>query len=119
MRKPVWFLTLFLAVVAGVLGEEKIVGKEHDYDSEKLPEVIKVKAGDSIVVNFKNIKPKEVDECRVKSDNSDLMFKNEGTKANFQIIIRSDKVGKANVKWVIVLDSGITNAHKGQQVEFE
>ncbi len=117
MRTIFCLLTLALAVVTAVAEDGKNMGKQHDYDPEKLPEVIKVKAGDSIVLTYTKIKRESIESFELSSDNNDVTIKHS-VMGSVQIIIQSEKKGKAKVRWIITLDSGINVAHK-QQVEFE
>jgi hypothetical protein len=118
MWNMVTFIALAFASSACAADDGKAKDKRHDYDPAKLPSVVKVKAGESIVVTYK-IKPEDVEETKASSDKGDVTVKGEAGKASFQIVIRSDKKGKAKINWEIIQVNGRVEGWKDLEVEFE
>ena len=115
MWRIVIFIALAFVLSASAADDENAKNKRHDYDSAKLPSTVKVKAGESIVVTYK-IKPEDVEEIKAKSDNDDVRVKGEAGNADFRIVVRSDKKGKAKVHWAI---HQVTGRAEGSEIEVE
>jgi hypothetical protein len=98
--------------------EKKDDEKKHEYEPGKLPKVIKVKVGESIVVTHK-INPNNVEEMTGKSDNTSVTVKGQTGNGVVQITIRSDKKGKAKVGWEIHQTNGKVDGRQELEVEFE
>jgi hypothetical protein len=111
-------MVLALAAAAAANDEQKGEGKKHEYTPDKLPKLVKVKAGESIVVTH-NINPADVEEIKSKSDNADVTVQGKAVNGVVQITIRCDKKGKAKVGWEIVKITGRVDGRKELQVEFE
>src|SRR5262249_52149936 len=118
MRFLVGFVVVALVVVPAAAEEKKGAAKNHEYTLDKLPKLVKVKAGDSIVVTH-NINPADVEETTAKSDNTDVTVKGKAGNGVIQITIRSDKKGKAKVGWQIQQKNGRVDGRKDLEVEFE
>jgi hypothetical protein len=111
-------IVLALAVAASAAEDKKVEGKKHEYDPAKLPKVVKVKAGESIVVAHK-INPADVEEIKGKSDSRDVTVTGKAGNGVVEITIRSDKRGKAKVGWEIHQSNGRVDGRKELEVEFE
>jgi hypothetical protein len=114
------FGLVFLAVLVNFGGadDKKIEGKRHDYEPGTLPNKVKIKLGDSIVVTHK-IKPADVEEMQGSTDNTDVTVRGRKGKDTIEIIIQADKKGKAKVGWEIFLKNGRLEGRKDITVEFE
>jgi hypothetical protein len=113
MRAIASFFVLALVVVASGADEKK-EEKKHEYEAAKLPNVVKVKAGESIVVTYK-FPPKDLVDTEIKteSSNGDVKVKGEeAAKGVVEITIRSDKKGTAKVRWRIELANGTVHGPK-------
>jgi hypothetical protein len=111
-------MVVLLSLGAFVCAEDKKEGKKHEYEPDKLPRAVKVKAGESIVVTHK-INPADVEETRGKSDSKDVTVTGKGGNGVVEITIRSDKKGKAKVGWEIHQINGRVDGRKELEVEFE
>jgi hypothetical protein len=118
MRILFGFVVLALAIAAAAADEQKGGGKKHEYTLDKLPNVVKVKAGESIVVTH-NIKPADVEETKARSDNADVTVQGKAVNGAVQITIGSAKKEKAKVGWEIHQINGRVDGRKELQVEFE
>src|SRR6516162_5194035 len=98
MRVLFSYAVLAFAVTVVTAEDKNAEGKKHEYAPDKLPKVVKVKAGESIVVTHK-INPANVEEIKGKSDNRDVKVKGAPGNGVIQIIIKSDQKGKAKVGW--------------------
>src|SRR5262249_32600240 len=98
--------------------DTKAEGKEHENAPDKLPKVVKVKAGESIVVTYK-IDPDDVEEAKGKSKNKDVTVNAAAGNGVVQITITSGQEGKAKVGWEIHQVNGRVDGHKELEVEFE
>jgi hypothetical protein len=117
MREMLSFFVLMLAALACVADEKK-EGKKHEYEPGKLPKVVKLKAGDSIVVTYK-INPADVEDIKSKSDNGDVTVTTEAGNGVIKINVRLGKKGQAQIEWVITQANGKVEGVKELKIEFE
>jgi hypothetical protein len=118
MRVLFSYAVLAFAVTVVTAEDKKAEGKKHEYAPDKLPKVVKVKAGESIVVTHK-INPADVEETKGKSDNKDVTVRAAAGNGVVQITIKSDQKGKAKVGWEIHQVNGRVDGCKELEVEFE
>ena len=118
MRVLFSYAVLAFAVTVVTAEDKKAEGKKHEYAPDKLPKVVKVKAGESIVVTHK-INPADVEEIKGKSDNRNVRVKGAAGNGVIQITIKSDQKGKAKVGWEIHQVNGRVDGRKELEVEFE
>lgn len=118
MRVLFSLVALSLALAAATAEDKKGEGKKHEYDPAKMPKVLTVKAGQSIVVTYK-INPADVEETKGKSDNRDVTVKGEAGNGVLRIVIRSDQKGKAKVGWLITQVNGRMEGREELEVEFK
>ena len=111
-------MIVLLGLGGFALAQDNKEGKKHEYAPDKLPKLVKVKAGESIVVIYK-INPADVEETKGKSDNKQVTVKGAAGTGVVRIIITSDKQGKANVGWQIFQSDGRVVGRQELEVEFE
>jgi hypothetical protein len=111
-------LCVLVLAVPGFVGAADDTGKTHEFERSKLPDVVKAKAGDTIVV-IENVKPDDVESIKAKSNNDDIKIKTETVKGKVRIVITTSKKGKATVDWHYETASGRIGGHKGLDIEVE
>jgi hypothetical protein len=118
MRVLFSYAVLALAVTVVTAEDKKAEDKKHEYAPDKLPKVVKVKAGESVVVTYK-FNPADVEEIKGNSDNRNVKVKGAAGNRVVQITIKSDQKGKAKVGWEIHQVNGRVDGRKELEVEFE
>src|SRR5215467_6971559 len=118
MRVLFSYAVLAFAVTVVTAEDKKAEGKKHEYALDKLPKVVKVKAGETIVVTHK-INPANVEEIKGNSNNRNVKVKGMAGNGVVQITITLDQKGKAKVGWEIHQVNGRVDGRKELEVEFE
>src|SRR5262245_13058044 len=79
----------------------------HKFKKADLPKVVKVKAGDTIVI-IEEAKPADVEESSTTSDNPTVKVSTEGKGDEYRVVIQCDRQGKAKVGWRYTTANGKT-----------
>ncbi len=111
-----------VAVAQPKLPDENVEWREFPHD--KLPAVLKVKAGEGIAIRLP-VKLADVEDSKVKSDNPAIVPRIIGSekrgdvRGDVRVIIYSHQPGKARVSWTVTDQAGRRFGKDGQPVEFE
>lgn len=110
--------TLLVALILAVPARAADTGKTHEYDRAKLPESVKVKAGDTIVVT-EDVPSADVDELQASVEKNLVTVQGDPKAAKFRVVIKTVKKGGESVAWKITTAGGKVIAPKGLKIEVE
>ncbi|HYH66755.1 MAG TPA: hypothetical protein VD866_18825 [Urbifossiella sp.] len=94
--------------------------KWREFPHDKLPAVLKVKAGEGIAIPLP-VKQAEVEDAKAGSDNPAIMPRIHGNEktGSVTVMIYSERPGKARVTWDVTDATGRRFTERGREVEFE
>jgi hypothetical protein len=93
-------------------------GKVREIKRADLPESVKVKAGDTVVV-IEDVKPGDVDQVAARSDNPNVTVRAEPRGGKVRIVIEAGKKGEATVVWRYETADGKVTGPTGLKVRVE
>jgi hypothetical protein len=93
-------------------------GKRTEHAHDKLPAVLKAKAGDTILVTLP-VKAADVEDAKVGADTPAVVVRVETQNGVVLVAIRSERAGKARVTWDVTDATGRRFSERGREVEFE
>lgn len=92
--------------------------KWREFPRDKLPPVLKAKAGEAIAVPLP-VTTADVEENKLGTDNPAIAPQMEVVNGGVVVVIRSDRAVKARVNWDLTGATGRRFTRNGQAVEFE